>query len=403
MRTGFSLTRIAPVVAIIVATLPAMATAQSDLFSPSITVNGAGISNFEIEQRVLLLQSLNTTGDLRALAESALIDERIYMQEAKRLKVEISPETVAEGMNEYAARANLTTEQFLVEVGKFGVAPETFEIFVEAGLAWREVVSGLFGGIAAELQIEDVDEKLDLAPQRRLDYAQILEIVVPLDDSNRERALEVGRQVQETVTTAERFSEIARSISRASTSEAGGDAGWILLDEIPPVLATKIAAAPVGDVIAPTVLNNTLFIFFKRDERSELSERPRSKVDFATVSGIPDRQQAERLVNRSPTCNDLLFESKLIEGAAYVRQSQADADGNARLSNILAGLDRRESRILMAEESGAAASVIMLCERKADVDETIREIALQQLRTRKLEDYARSYLADLRARAIILR
>ena len=400
MRISLGLTR----VMVIAMVAPAMATAQGDLFTPMVSVNGAGISKYELDQRVRLLQALNSDGDLPKLAESALIDERIYLQEAKRLEIDINDQLVETGMAEYAARANLTSEQFIEEIGKYGVAEESFREFVAAGLAWRDVVSLLFGSVAAEVDGDEIDERLDLQPRPTLRYALLLEIVIPLNDQNRARALEVAEQIKTTVTSAEQFSATARRLSQTASRENGGDTGWVLLNDIPELLARNIEAAAKDSIVEPTVLNDILYVFFKRDSRRELAAQPSRKDEFAIVEGIVSRAVGNRLIARSSTCNDLNFETRRVEGARYRRQSTAQASAAAGLGNLLSRLDRNEAQLLKdAANPDTMFRIVMLCDRTIDVDDSMREIALQQLRTQKLEDYARTHLADLRARAIIER
>ena len=48
-------------------------------------------------------------------------------------------------MAEFAARANLSTEQAMQNFARAGIQPETFRDFILAGVAWREVVRARFG------------------------------------------------------------------------------------------------------------------------------------------------------------------------------------------------------------------------------------------------------------------
>ena len=116
------------------------ALAQDASFSPRLYVNDRAVSNFEVQQRALFLSLLRAPGDVQAEAIKGLIEDRLRSGVAKQQGLTLTAEAVTAGMNEFAARANLTGEQFIAALGQAGVAPETFRDFVSAGLIWRDVV-----------------------------------------------------------------------------------------------------------------------------------------------------------------------------------------------------------------------------------------------------------------------
>ena len=125
--------------------MPALAAqAQDGPFSPVVRVNDSAITAYELEQRILFLQLLRFPGDIQAEAEKGLIEDRLRLATARQVGFKLTDEQIAAGMTEFASRANLDTEQFLAAIAQGGVEPETFRDFVEAGIAWRELVRGRF-------------------------------------------------------------------------------------------------------------------------------------------------------------------------------------------------------------------------------------------------------------------
>ncbi|MGA1269198.1 MAG: SurA N-terminal domain-containing protein, partial [Gemmobacter sp.] len=122
--------------------------AQVNPFEPVVVVNGSPVTAYEFFQRRQFLRALGIQGDLDRQAESALIDEKLQLAEAARLGIGVSEADLQGGMTEFAARANLSAEDFIAAIGQAGVAPETFRDFVRVGLAWRQVVRARFGAQA---------------------------------------------------------------------------------------------------------------------------------------------------------------------------------------------------------------------------------------------------------------
>ena len=105
----------APMAALpLIAPTPAVAQEENP-FAPRVTVNGSVITNFEIAQRALFLRALRLPGDPEKEAIRALIEDRLGQQAAKAAGVTVSAEDIAGGMTEFAARANLSAEEFTMK------------------------------------------------------------------------------------------------------------------------------------------------------------------------------------------------------------------------------------------------------------------------------------------------
>ena len=137
-------------------------------FSAAARINDSIVTWYEVDQRARFLEIVRTPGDLREAALEALVNERLQVQEARRMGVTATPEEIEEGVAEFAARADLGPEQFLRNIGQEGVAPETFRDFVANGISWRNVVQTRFGQrVRGTINEADVDEAAALRAASR--------------------------------------------------------------------------------------------------------------------------------------------------------------------------------------------------------------------------------------------
>ncbi|MFN7001715.1 MAG: peptidylprolyl isomerase, partial [Elioraea tepidiphila] len=134
--------------------------AAQDLFAPRLYVNDRVITEYEIMQRAMFLQVLRSPGNPEEEALKALIEDRLRQTEAERLKLTLSEEELRQGMEEFAARANLTADGLIAEFAKVGIAAETFRDFVSAGLLWRKAVRARFLG-QVPISENDIDRALE--------------------------------------------------------------------------------------------------------------------------------------------------------------------------------------------------------------------------------------------------
>ena len=390
--------------------LPFASAGQENLFATAITVNGIPVSNFEIDQRIRMLETLNVAGDLRRQAESSLIDERIYLSEARKLGINVDQQEVLEGMAEFSARANLSTEAFVAELGQNGVEASTFADFVAAGLLWRKVVTGLFGQVAQTLSTDDFELALEHATDLKSVSVLLSEIIIPLQPGNEEQARTLADRIIESVNSLADFDRAARLTSASVSRERGGDVGWIPISRLPESTQKPVMAAPNDTVVGPVELPSYLYIFFKREMR-QVDIVPATKtIDFASLRiDYRDRSRAldiaEQFRQRSKTCLELQFESQAWPEDKFRRQSVRPEELSPGLSQELARLDRHEFALIPATDNREAFDLIMLCKREF-FDETEGEQLEQvrlMLRDRRLQVHARNYLTKLRARAIIER
>jgi peptidyl-prolyl cis-trans isomerase SurA len=147
-------------------------------FAARLYVNDLVITEYDLIQRAVFFKALRAPGDPVVEALKALIDDRLKMVEARRLGIKLTSEQLIAGMTEFAARANLTPEQFLQALAQEGIDQAAFEDFVRSGLLWRDVVRARFGG-AVPAPENDIDRALNSIarqPQTRVqvEYAELL-------------------------------------------------------------------------------------------------------------------------------------------------------------------------------------------------------------------------------------
>ena len=378
------------------------ALAQSP-FSPAVTINDRIVTNYEISQRVLFLEVLNAPGNLQERAREALIDERLQQEVGARFGLLAGPDDVETGMEEFAGRANMSTEAFLGALQNEGVAPETFRDFVAAGITWRNIVRARFGA-RAQVTEDEIDRALTLSASDGGAQINIAEIVVPITPENADQVrTDIGRLAETLDGSIGAFSEAARAYSAAATGRRGGDLGWRPLSAIPPQLRAMLLPMTVGDVTDPVPLGPAIAIFQLRglDETGFVAPVV-TAVDYAEVL-IPGGQSPEALAEARDlrdsidTCDDLYGVRP--GGFEILTLPMADVPGDVALE--LARLDANEVSTGLTRADGTQLLFLMLCGRSTELTEGGREEVRAALFQQRLESYAQGYLAELHADAII--
>jgi len=109
-------------------------------------VNGDPITNFDIDQRVKLMQLSNGgKGASRQEAMEELINDRVKIKEAKKFNLDMSPSDVDAQYAVTGARMRLNTEQLNKVLEGRGIRPETLKLRIKADFVWSQLVRGRFG------------------------------------------------------------------------------------------------------------------------------------------------------------------------------------------------------------------------------------------------------------------
>ena len=408
--TTFRPTRWARCAALALALCAPMAPALAqNLFAPVAQVNERVITAFERDQRARMLQLFNSPGNPADEALKSLIEERLQLDTARRLGITLDAAAIAEGMTEFAGRANLTREEFVTALGQSGVEVESFRDFVATGLAWRQVVRERFVGRdgVTEADVDRAIKRQATAPGVRV---LLNEIILPANTpaalaASERRAAEIAQ-----ITSFDAFTRAARSFSVSPTRGAGGQIDWLPIGNLPPAVAARVLTLSPGQVTPPISIPNAIALFQLRQIEEVAAATPETlQLDYAAFY-IPGGRsetalaEAARISARADTCNDLYGIAKGLPPTVLQRSTVAARDVPGDVALELAKLDENEFSTALTRDNGQALVLLMLCSRTAAAPEDApvdRTAIRNQLVNQRLASYASAYLAELRANATI--
>lgn len=384
---------------------PAEAQRQNP-YAVAIRVNDRVITNFEVNQRVLLLRAFGTTGNLQKTAEEQLIEDRLRLQAAAQAGLTLTEEEIEAGVAEFASRANLTGDQLYQYVGQRGAAKESMQDFVRAGLLWRNLVQARYGG-RANVSDEEIDTTLNLIAGQKQQSLLFSEIRLPLNQRGDEKTLELAEQLSNSIRTEGAFAAAARRYSRAPSRARSGRLDWLPVSQLPAALAGQIMALQPGEVTAPITLGPTVGLFQLRGIREDRNaEQGPVTVTYVTVN-VPGEPGSERLladttklITDVDTCDDIRAQSERF-GPIPGHTDHVEEVGNVPtvVAVELAGLDRNEASYYT--NSAGTLTIVMLCDRLRELPEGTRENIRNGLFSQRVGGFGQGFLEELKADAVI--
>lgn len=404
---------------IALATVAGPLRAQDNPFAPVLVINDRAITGFEIAQRKLFMQALGGGGDLDKLALDALIEDRLRMQEADRYAVKLDDEKIKAAMTEFAARANLTVDQFLAEIAKAGVAQETFRDFVTAGAIWREFARAKFGP-TTKVSEEEIDRAIEAETRKTVLAVGVSELIMPVEPGREAEALAFFQDLRGQIRSEADFSQAVAKYSAAATRDKAGQLPVMPLAQLPGPVAQAVADLAPGQVSAPIPLPGAIALVQLRSKSETRAPIAGVEVEYGRLRlpATPEGQaEIARIAAGAERCKDVYGLAPTLPEGAYEIVKAPMSAVPADVGLVLNGLDRGE---IAQRVAGGAAELLMLCARaplptapaapadgaaEGDTPAAPKAIDRNAVRAalinRKIEAQAQLYLDRLRANAII--
>lgn len=373
-------------------------------FTPAATVDGEVITVFELSQRERFLALLRAPGDVRSLALDQLVNERLQVREAAKAGISASEEDIKAGIEEFAARGNLTGEQFLQLLAQGGIAPETFRDFVAAGVTWRSFVQANFAPLVSISKAEIAIAMGEAEPDPGV-RVLLNEIALPAGDPATRRASQ-KRAERLVGLDEEAFRDAAKRFSIARTRNAEGEMNWVDVSALPPAIGTAVRGLRPGQTTRALPVEDQIRIYYMRDREEVKGGTPATVVDYAALllAGGPTSANlaaAEKIRADVTGCDDLYEYGRGLPPEQLIREQVREAAVPAPFGAELALLDPGEISTRVTT-SGGALAVLMLCARGNELPRsTTREMVAAQLRSSRAAAMAQSYLDELKANAKI--
>lgn len=400
--------------------LPPVASAQG--LRVVARVNDDAITDFELAQRIIF--AIRTTGlqdspEIRQrLATQVLrqmIDERLQIQDAKRLGLKANETEIGQRVGELERSTGLGRGQFRQLIQSFGIPYEIALQQIEATISWAKIVRR-----RVRSQVDVAENEVDDALARMQSSigkteSRVAEIFVPIDrveqaDEARRNADRIAEQLKRGAP----FPAVAQQFSQGATAQNGGEIGWVTPGSLDPAIDAAIEKLPPRQFSEPVRSPAGWHILFVIERRQFAAARPDDarlnlvQLTLALpINASPEETNrasgdAQKAMSAVRQCNDLHVQSRTLKGA-----TAGDLNG-VRAGDLAANREMYDSipKLQVGQTAGPfrvaeGLQVVALCSREGGSGLPTRDAISQQILVQKLEAAGRRYMRDLRRTATI--
>lgn len=379
-------------------------------------VNGQVVSQSDVRNRMSwILLSFTGQPDEAILREAQiraidqLIDERIQLQEFKKLVKEqkIGADEIDARIENLARQNKMTSAQFLTEIARAGINPQSLRDQMEADIAWTSLIRGRYGRTirVSDLRINELLERIKTSldkPQYRV--AEIF-LYAP-DQASRANALTRADGLIKEINRGADFQQIAQQFSAAPSASAGGDLGWMSPGDMRSEVWSAVQAAPAPPTLLPPIESEGGVYIVALTGKREPSKIDNAMLDLKQVVARGDGavSKLEQIKAKASTCDQLAAATTGVEGVTAVDLNDvAVTQLAAAFRPTLEGLQAKQSSGVL--DLGDDAKVVFyVCERRAGSNEIpSRDDLYDRLFQQEIAMIADRYLRDLKREATIER
>ncbi len=406
--------------ALIVILSPVLASAQG--LRVVARVNDDAITDFELTQRVVLAIRTTNQPDSPELRQRIapqmlrqMIDERLQIQDAKKLGLRATDGEIAQRIGEIERSAGLAPGQFKLFLQGIGVPYEVAAQQLEATISWLKIVRRK---IRSQVDISDTEIDETLARMRAnigKTESRVGEIFIPIDRPDQaDEARRSADRVVEQLRRGAPFATLAQQFSHGATAQAGGDLGWILPGTLDPALDAAIDKLQVRATSEPIRTSAGWHILLVADRRSFASSRPDDirlnlvqltlalPVNASPAEVEQSTAEARRAMGNVRQCGDLHVMARSMKGASSGDLSNvrvADLSSNRQMYDEIPKL--AIGGVAGPYRVAEGLQIVSLCAKEGSNGLPTRDSISQQILLTKLEAASRRYMRDLRRSATI--
>ena len=391
-----------------------------DVLRIAAVVNDDVISMYDLMARTRLAivsSGLEDTSETRRrLAPQvlrSLIDEKLQLQEAKRLNITIAEDEIAEAIVRIEQENEVSAGSFDDFLVRSGIELSTIVSQIRAGIAWAKVI-GREMGPAVQIGPDEIDETLARMEARQdLSQNRVLEIFFAVDSPDQEEDIQrTAERLVEQVRKGASFTALAQQFSQSATAAVGGDIGWIQQGQLGDELDAVLNGMQPGEVSEPIRTVSGYHILMLADRRATITideEDTIVSLQEVFLSVAPDAgpdylasmiDLANIIHETVSGCEDMkAVRAEIGEASLGLPDKVAVRDLAPKLRKVALSLELNQPSKPVILDNGVL--VVMVCERDEPTGLPSREEIEESLTRQRVDMLARRYMRDLRRAAFL--
>jgi peptidyl-prolyl cis-trans isomerase SurA len=344
----------------------------------------------------------------------SLIDERLQMQEAARVKITVSQEEIDQALARLEQQNNMAKGALDEFLTKSGISKASLVDQITASLSWQKLVRNrLMQDVT--ISDEEVNEALArLKGQADVPQDRVAEIFLAVDNPTQDGEVKkLADRLIEQIRSGVKFDAVARQFSQSPTAAVGGDLGYLTESQLQPELADALKKMNPGEMSYPLHTGGGYYILYLLDRKTLGAPNPADTelslvevvLPVQATSPLDEQQRvelrAQQISAEVKSCGELakIGRDEAPQTSREIPDIKAgELPANVRQAVLGLGVATASKPLPVSGGLG----VIMICQRKDPPGGLpTRDEISDSLARERLDALARRYLRDLRRGAYV--
>lgn len=391
----------------------------ADNYRIAAIVNDDVISAKDVEDRInLFLTSLppqtnkqEVKQHIRPQILRAIIDELLWLQAAKKHKIDIDQGDVESQLRELEKRQGIAENTVGAHFKKEGLSLASLKQQIEANIARILLIQNYYGASlkVPTKEIKDATKRAEESIGKPKYH--LAEIFFAVDQLNMENKIKQDTfYIYEQLKKGANFMSVAQQFSQSPSAARGGDIGWVEPDDLDPAVAKTISNMGNNSMSAPIRSKRGYHILMLRDKKIQQPKKELSVNYVQVYMPYPMDTPKHRIEKAYAKLNDVRGSLKDCNSAkmleAKVPGVQTENYNNILIDELpfsektlLNTLQVNESSPVLKESN--KVSFYVMCSKKTVTNKVNTKEIAHELKIRKLEKLAQRVLRDLRKAAFV--
>lgn len=304
-------------------------------------VNEEVITNYDIYQRMNLIELLQNKKPKIEDVRSELIIEELVQQYSEKINLSVDDNEYQKFKLDTLNSFGINNEELIKILDGKDVSYENFKKFLIYKILWNNLIKNMF---VKGTKLTNNDINKPIYGNYKKEEISLSEIVIPYRERGKENSIKLAKRLYKEIASSENFELAARRFSRAKSSQKDGLIENLEMKNLPPEIQEPLKNIKINQITKPIILKDRVLILKLNEvfETEEINEK-NYEVRYVLTKNLPK--------DISKVCNlDLNSKIKI-----------------KKISNLKTGFDKKLKQLndyQTIKVSNNPSEYLTLCDRK---------------------------------------
>ena len=255
------------------------------VFKIDTLVNEEVITNYDISQRINLLELLQNKKQNVNDVRSELIIETLVKQYTEKINLFVENNEYQKFKLDTLNSFGINNEELIKILERKDVSYDNFKKFLIYKILWNNLIKYMF---VKDTKLTNNDINKPIYRNYKKEKINLSEIVIPYKERGKENSIKLATRLYKEIESSENFELAARRFSRAKSSQKNGLIGNLEIKSLPVEIQESLKNKKINQVTEPIILEDKVLILRINEVfKTEIINEKNYEVKYILTKNLP--------------------------------------------------------------------------------------------------------------------